>query len=199
MRLLLPVVISLPGRLLVTLSLALSVVVVAGDPHRIEQAFTYDKTPHVYDRADQTPEPFRVVGEDLADRARRLATLAPGLPAKAEEARVAAKAGTDLVKYDADFALGQLTRGGSGKASELIDFASSQGWRRSQTATGPIKFIDENGVERLVIKKGSSRTAGSEFPHVALRNAGGSRIDPYGNVVTRKSVGNHTPIQWDIP
>jgi hypothetical protein len=92
---------------------------------------------------------------------------------------LAAEAGTALVKYDADFALGQLTRSGSGKASELVDFAKSQGWTRSQTATGPIKFIDDNGVTRLTIKSGSPRAPGSNFPHVEVRNAAGQRVDPY--------------------
>jgi hypothetical protein len=36
-------------------------------------------------------------------------------------------------------------------------------------------------------------------PHVAFRNASGQRVDPYGNLVTRKSPNNHTPITWDLP
>jgi hypothetical protein len=112
---------------------------------------------------------------------------------------VAAKAGTDLVKYDADLALTQLTRGGSAKASELVDFAQSQGWRRAQTAAGPIKYVDDNGITRLQIKRGSSRAPGSNFPHVEMRNAAGQRIGRYGDAVNRKDPGNHTPIQWDIP
>jgi hypothetical protein len=31
-----------------------------------------------------------------------------------------------------------------------------------------------------------------------MRNAADHRIDPFGNLVTRKSPGNHTPIQWDL-
>jgi len=38
-----------------------------------------------------------------------------------------------------------------------------------------------------------------EVPHVEIRNAAGQRIDPYGNTVTRRSPGNHTPIEWDLP
>ena len=125
--------------------------------------------------------------------------LTPLKAAKLAKAGKAAKAGTSVVKYDADFALSQLTRSGSGKASELIDFATRQGWTRSQTATGPIKFVDNNGVTRLTIKSGSPRAPGSNFPHVEVRNAAGQRVDPYGNAVTRRSPGNHTPIEWDLP
>ena len=116
-----------------------------------------------------------------------------------DEAITAAKAGTSVVRYDADFALGQLTRGGSAKASELVEFGMAHGWTRVQTATGPIKFVDANGVTRVTIKGGSPRAPGSNFPHVEIRNAAGQRIDPYGNTVTRRSPGNHTPIEWDLP
>lgn len=36
-------------------------------------------------------------------------------------------------------------------------------------------------------------------PHVEMRNAAGQRVDPFGNAVTRRSPGNHTPIEWDLP
>ncbi|WP_328995313.1 hypothetical protein OG394_12080 [Kribbella sp. NBC_01245] len=111
----------------------------------------------------------------------------------------AAKAGGALVKYDADFAIGQLTKGGRGTASGLVDVAESQGWKAVQSSGGPLKYVDSNGIERLVIKRGTARTPGSNFPHVAIRNASGQRVDPYGNVVSRKSPGNHTPITWDLP
>ena len=103
-----------------------------------------------------------------------------------------------LVRYDPDVAIGQLTSGGTAKASELVRFGESQGWTRSQTPNGPIKYTDQNGVVRLTIKRGSSRTPGSESPHVEIRNASGERIDPYGNSVTRRSPGNHTSIEWDL-
>lgn len=106
--------------------------------------------------------------------------------------------GTDLVKYDADFAAGQLTSGRNASASQLDEFGSSQGWARSQSETGPIRYTDENGVRRLTIKAGSPRAPGSDFPHVEVRNVDGIRVDPYGKQVTRTSVGNHTPIRWDI-
>jgi hypothetical protein len=64
---------------------------------------------------------------------------------------------------------------------------------------GPLKFTDENGITRLTIKSGSARTPGSNFPHIELRNAAGQRVDPYGNLVARKSSGNHTPIIGDLP
>lgn len=54
-----------------------------------------------------------------------------------------------------------------------------------------------NGVVRLTIKRGSPRTPGIGGPHVEIRNGEGLRVDPYGNPVTRRRVGNHTPINWD--
>jgi len=44
-----------------------------------------------------------------------------------------ANTGRELVEYDAQLALGQLTRNGKAKASELVNFAESQGWKRVQT------------------------------------------------------------------
>jgi len=110
---------------------------------------------------------------------------------------VAANGGRALTKYDADFALGQITSGGRASASQLDEFGAAQGWIRSQTATGPVKYTDADGIARLTIKRGSPRAPGSGGPHVELRNADGFRVDPYGNLVTRRSVGNHTPIEWD--
>ena len=49
----------------------------------------------------------------------------------------------------------------------------------------------------MTIKQGSGRAPGSADPHVELRNEDGVRIDPQGNPVARKSIGNHTPITWD--
>ncbi len=85
------------------------------------------------------------------------------------------------------------------KASELEKYAQEQGWTRSKTENGPIKYTDEDGVVRITIKKGSDRAPGSSDPHVEMRNPDGVRIDPDGNPVTRKSPGNHTPIEMDIP
>lgn len=101
--------------------------------------------------------------------------------------------------YDADFALGQITSGGRATASQLDEFGVAQGWLRSQTASGPIKYTDQNGVVRITIKQGSPRAPGSGSPHVEIRNADGVRVDPYGSPVTRRSTGNHTPIVWDLP
>jgi RHS repeat-associated protein len=84
-------------------------------------------------------------------------------------------------------------------ASSLVSFAESQGWARSQTASGPLTFRDSNGVPRMTIKSGSDRTPGSEGPHVALRNGDNERVDPFGNVVTRRSLENHTAIRMDLP
>jgi RHS repeat-associated protein len=110
----------------------------------------------------------------------------------------ASQTSSGLVRFDPDSALGQITSGGSAKASHLVDFAESQGWKRVQTEHGPLKYVDDNGVERMVVKKGSPRTPGSENPHVAIRDAAGQRVDPYGNPVTRRGPGNHTPIEWDL-
>lgn len=83
------------------------------------------------------------------------------------------------------------------KASELEDYALGQGWTKLQSPTGPAKYVDENDVVRMTIKHGSPHTPGSELPHVELHDAVGQRIDPFGNSVTRRSDGNHTPIEWD--
>jgi hypothetical protein len=93
--------------------------------------------------------------------------------------------------------LGDLFRGRTPKASELEEYANSQGWTKTQTPGGPPKYVDENGIVRMTIKKGSPRTPGSETPHVELRDNTGQRIDPNGNPVTQRSDGNHTPIDWD--
>ncbi|MHB8060037.1 MAG: RHS repeat-associated core domain-containing protein [Gaiellaceae bacterium] len=140
-----------------------------------------------------------------AGKGTRLMKLAPklrkalNLERKGTQAAKVAKVTGTIVKYDADIALGNLTRGGTAKASELIQFGRSQGWREVKTGAGPVKFVDKKGIERVVIKRGSVRTPGSEFPHVALRNAAGRRVDPWGNLVTKRSPGNHTPIKWDLP
>jgi hypothetical protein len=99
---------------------------------------------------------------------------------------------------DPDLVIGEMTRGGQGRASQLVDFARSQGWVRSQTSGGSMKFVDENAVQRLTLKSGSARTLGSEAPHVEIRNVNGQRVDPHGNPVTRKSPSNHLPIDWDL-
>jgi len=93
--------------------------------------------------------------------------------------------------------LSDLFKGRTPTASELADWAKSQGWTRIQNPGGPAKYVDENGVVRMTIKEGSPRTPGSETPHVELRDPSGQRIDPNGNPVTRRSPGNHTPIVWD--
>ncbi|SKR01587.1 Uncharacterised protein [Mycobacteroides abscessus subsp. abscessus] len=83
------------------------------------------------------------------------------------------------------------------KASELEKYALSQGWKKSQTPSGPAKYSDNNGIVRMTIKEGSQRAPGSELPHVELRDPNGQRIDPFGNPVARKSPDNHTAIGWD--
>lgn len=87
--------------------------------------------------------------------------------------------------------------GAKPKASELDEWAQAQGWTRTQTGNGPPKYVDENGVRRLTIKRGSPRTPGSEHPHVEIRDENGQRTDPFGNPVSRTDPGNHIPIDWD--
>ncbi|WP_417842366.1 hypothetical protein [Thalassospira sp.] len=84
------------------------------------------------------------------------------------------------------------------KASALKSYAESKGWQPSQSEGGPLIYRDGNGIKRLTLKKGSPRAEGSSMPHVELRNADGLRIDPEGNLVSRKSLGNHTPIDYDF-
>lgn len=84
------------------------------------------------------------------------------------------------------------------KASDLRAYAKKQGWHREQTENGPEIWKDENNIKRITIKKGSPRTPGSKTPHVEIRNAQGERIDSNGNLVTRKSPQNHTPIDYDL-
>jgi hypothetical protein len=90
-----------------------------------------------------------------------------------------------------------FANGGVPKASDLEGYALKQGWTKSQTETGPAHYLDENGMKRLTLKQGSGRTPGSEDPHAEMRNESGNRIDSDGNEVTRRSPGNHSPIEWD--
>ena len=83
---------------------------------------------------------------------------------------------------------------GTSKASEIAAKAEEVGFTPSQTKNGPLKFKDENGVDRVTIKSGSSRTKGSEGPHVELKDSNGQRVNPAGENVTKRSEGNHTPI-----
>jgi hypothetical protein len=84
------------------------------------------------------------------------------------------------------------------KASELKQYAEAQGWKPSQTDSGPLKYVDENGIPRVTIKQGSSRAPGSSDPHVEFKDAAGQRTDAFGNPVTRKSPDNHTSIDFDL-
>ena len=95
--------------------------------------------------------------------------------------------------------LGSLFNNGRvAKASELAAFAQRQGWTRVQSATGPMKFVDRNGVARLTLKRGSSRASGSGGPHAEFRNVDNVRIDAFGNPIRRKSKSNHRPIEFDL-
>lgn len=83
------------------------------------------------------------------------------------------------------------------QTSELELFGITQGWTASQTPSGPLKFIDQNGITRMTLKNGSPRAPGSGSPHAEFRDPTGQRIDPFGNQVQRRSPDNHTPIEWD--
>ncbi len=84
------------------------------------------------------------------------------------------------------------------KATEIESWAAQSGWQRIKKPTGPIKYFDDAGVERVTIKRGSPRTPGSQDPHISLRNSNDELIDPWGNKVGRESPGNHVPIDYDI-
>lgn len=84
------------------------------------------------------------------------------------------------------------------KASELKSYAEAQGWKPFQTRGGPLKYVDENGIPRVTIKRGSSRAPRSSDPHVEFKDATGQRTDAFGNPVTRKSPENHTAIDFDL-
>lgn len=159
-------------------------------------ATTYDTAAYTYDAAALLSVPNAATTEPRGSPLRP-EVVSWGTSVAIGGFGVAANTGTALVKYDADFAVGQLTAGGRATASQLDEFGAAQGWVRSQTATGPVKYTDGNGVVRLTIKQGSPRAPGSGGPHVELRNPDGARIDPFGNPVSRTSPGNHTPIVWD--
>ena len=87
---------------------------------------------------------------------------------------------------------------GQPRASAIKAKAESVGFKSSQTANGPLKMVDENGVARVAIKGGSQRAPGSAGPHVELKTSSGQRVNPAGQSVTRKSPENHTPIINDL-
>ena len=85
------------------------------------------------------------------------------------------------------------------QASDFQVWAESQqGWHLTQTPNGPLKYIDKKQVARLTLKQGTPRAPGSNHPHVEVRNPKNIRIDLQGKPVNRKSIANHTPIDWDI-
>jgi len=106
--------------------------------------------------------------------------------------------GGNAVGNNTTSVLSNLFRGQTPKASELINFALQQGWKLLKSETGPRKFFDENGIERMTIKHGSPRTPGSESPHISIKNTQGKLIDPCGNQVKQKDPDNHIPIIWDL-
>lgn len=92
-----------------------------------------------------------------------------------------------------------ISTGINPKASDFQVWAESQqGWHPTQTPNGPLKYIDKKQVARLTLKQGTPRAPGSNHPHVEVRNPKNIRIDLQGKPVNRKSIANHTPIDWDI-
>jgi hypothetical protein len=131
-----------------------------------------------------------IVGARLSKAAVALAKRLPGIGKDGEELAADRLASTTLSDY---FAADRTPT-----ASELEAYAREQNWTLRQTETGPAKYVDDNGVVRLTLKKGSPRAPGSEGPHVEIRDTDGNRTDPFGNVATRKSAANHTSIIWDL-
>jgi hypothetical protein len=85
------------------------------------------------------------------------------------------------------------------RASELRSGALNAGFTEyRKNPTGPLRYRDEKGVDRVVLKKGSSRTPGSEGPHAEFRDKNGRYVDVNGRPVKRKTRGNHTPIIYDL-
>ncbi len=119
----------------------------------------------------------------------------PGIGAlgKLAKLRKASKLAPDVKANLGDY----FTSGAKPKASDLQKYAEALGWTKTQTPHGPPKYVDENGTVRLTIKEGSPRAPGSEGPHVEIRDENRQRTDPHGNPVSRRSPGNHTPIEGD--
>ncbi|MBC6447148.1 putative T7SS-secreted protein [Actinokineospora xionganensis] len=119
-----------------------------------------------------------------------------GVVAKIKKLRTLSKADPDAPNVKPNLK-DYFDGGAKPKASELDEWAQAQGWTKTQTDNGPPKYVDDNGVTRLTIKEGSPRAPGSANPHIEIRDENGQRTDANGNPVTRKSPGNHTPIEWD--
>ncbi|MFN8526683.1 MAG: RHS repeat-associated core domain-containing protein [Chloroflexota bacterium] len=85
------------------------------------------------------------------------------------------------------------------RASEWVKYTGSLGRIPRQRPTGPLQYYVQTGQLRLAIKQGSAGKRGSENPHIEIRDATGQRIDIAGNPVTRRSPGNHTRIERDLP
>lgn len=85
------------------------------------------------------------------------------------------------------------------RASELMRWGEVQGWTLRQNPTGPPRWFDQDGVERLTVKRGSARTPGSEEPHASIRNESGKYLDATGLEAKRESLPSHIPILWDLP
>ena len=107
-----------------------------------------------------------------------------------------ATTGTTVARYDAQFALGQITSSGRASASQLERFAASQGWVRSQTATGPIKFRDARGVVRVTIKRGTRELPAATHPMLRCGIPAGSestrmefRLPREARGITRRLIG----------
>jgi len=145
---------------------------------------------HNYDGSMQVPESPAESGTVLPPtmkRDERQGIAIEEAPRAAVAPGFAAEAGGSLADL---YAGGRVA-----PEAELRGYAEREGWTLEQSATGPAKYVDENGVPRLTIKSGSSRTPGSEDPHIEVRDETGQRTDPYGNPVNRRSPDNHYPYE----
>ena len=89
-------------------------------------------------------------------------------------------------------------------ASELREWAGSQGWTRKSGIgageQGPETWVDQAGRVRMKLKHGSTKPGihpDSQMPHAEFRDQAGQRVDLNGDPVTRRSRGNHTLIVFD--
>ncbi len=114
-----------------------------------------------------------------------------------DQARAAERAAADAQRD----LLRKFDGGARPSASDLSRYAEDQGWTRTGRPNGPPTYVDENGIERLTIKKASENPHAGEWSRrdrVEMRDASGQRIGADGEPVTKKSEGNHTPIEWDL-
>lgn len=136
----------------------------------------------------------------IGARAGALVSLATEIasPVSAREAKAGAEAVGNAIQARRGAQVGEIIdTNGATTATEIIRKSEEVGFTATQNATGPLKMVDENGIARVTVKSGSTRTPGSEGPHVALRDSNGKRVSPGGEHVSQTDPRNHTPIVDD--